>query len=115
MFFMRPTDTATLTFSVSKIETDNLGDLRLLTAQRAQQLSKCSEQRFNSLDFWLLFINGKVTLKINNLELNPQVIELSIPIPYLLYILLRNLKLQPSFLIQSSPCELIAKWLTLDV
>ncbi len=56
--------------SVLKIGTNNLGDLRLLTALRAPPLSKCSEQRFSSLDFWLLFINGKVTLKISIIELN---------------------------------------------
>jgi hypothetical protein len=90
---MRPKDKSNaLYFLLLQIETGNLGDHRLLTAPRARHLSKCSEQRFNSLDFWLLFINGKVTLKINNnLELNPQVIELSIPTPYLLFILQRIL------------------------
>jgi len=55
---------------VFEIGTNGLGDLRLLTVLRARPMSKCSEQRFSSLDFWLLFIDGKVTLKIDFTEIN---------------------------------------------
>jgi hypothetical protein len=46
-----------------KLKPDLLGGLQLLTASRARHSSKCSEQRFSSLDFLVLFTpNGREAL-----------------------------------------------------